>query len=254
MAERSTRVTAPTMSAGFGRTLLAAAALASALALAPSMGAAQDAPAAAPKPSVRPATPTPTPAKPAAKPAAPAPAAAVQGPALEDDPTPWVKICQKDTDNKTVCLVAKELRSEQGQLVASVAMRDTEGEAKKTLLVAVPPAILVQPGMRVGIDKGKQEEVKYRICFPNACYADFDLSDQMAGDLKKGQMLVVTTLNFAQKPTAFPFRLAGFKTTAEGPGVDPSASQQNQEQLQQQLQKKAEEAAKKLQGGEAPKP
>ena len=205
---------------------------------------------------------TPKPKAPAAekKPAAAQkPAAAKPGPAaapmaVPEDAYPWVKICQKDGEGKTVCLIAKELRGANGELIASVAMRDTEGEPKKTLLIAVPPGILVQPGMRVVIDKGKPEEVKYRICFPNACYADLDLSDQMAGDLKKGNLLIVTALNLQQKPTGYPFRLDTFKAALESKGVDPTANQQSQDQLQQQLQKRAEEAAKKLQGGEAPKP
>ena len=107
--------------------------------------------------------------------------------------------------------------------------------------------------MRVAVDKGKQEEAKYTICFPNACYAELTLSDQMFADLKKGQALNVTSLNIQQKPMSFAFRLSNFKAAYEGPGIDPAAQQQSQEQLQEQLQKKAEEAAKKL-GAEAPKP
>ncbi len=247
MADSFLRATVPTISAGLARTLLAALAT---VAL-PLMAEAQTAPApAAPAPAApKPAAPAaPKPAAPAAaKPAAPAAAAPA-----EEDPAPWIKLCSKDAEKKNVCLVAKELRSAEGQLVASVALRDIEGDPKKVLLIAVPPVVLIQPGMRVQVDKGKQIEAKYTICFPNACYAEMDLSDQTLGEMKKGQALIVTSLNIQQKPMSFPFRLSTFKSVAEGPGIDPSASQQNQEQLQQQLQKKAEEAAKKL--GDAPKP
>ena len=258
MTEKCNRVTAPMHETGFGRFALAAGLVGAALFVALPAAHAQTAPAAPaasaqPKPAA-PAAAAPKPAAPAAqKPAAPA-AKTGKADAVPEDTYPWVKICQKDGEGKQVCLVAKELRGANGELIASVALRDTEGEPKKTLLIAVPPGILVQPGMRVMIDKGKQEEVKYRICFPNACYADLDLSDQMAGDLKKGNLLIVTALNLQQKPTGYPFRLDTFKTAMESKGVDPTASQQSQDQLQQQLQKRAEEAAKKLQGGEAPKP
>lgn len=196
--------------------------------------------------------------KPAAKPAA----AAKDAPAAKEeaaDPLPWIKICSKDAEKKNVCLVAKELHSQEGQLVASVALRDVEGDPKKVLLIAVPPVVLIQPGMRVQIDKGKQMEAKYTICFPNACYAEMDIADKAIDEMKKGKALVVTSLNIQQKPMAFPFILSTFKTAAEGEGIDPSAGQKNQEQLQQELQKRAEEAAKKLQEGgatpaEAPKP
>lgn len=198
-------------------------------------------------------------AKPAAKPAAAAKDAPAAAKEEAEDPLPWIKICSKDAEKKNVCLVAKELRSPEGQLVASAALRDIEGDPKKVLLIAVPPVVLIQPGMRVQIDKGKQMEAKYTICFPNACYAEMEIADKAIDEMKKGKVLVVTSLNIQQKPMAFPFLLSTFKTASEGEGIDPSAGQKNQEQLQQELQKRAEEAAKKLQEGgakpaEAPKP
>lgn len=249
MADSSLRPMLPTIESGFGRSLLAAVAAVAFLA-APVIASAQ--------------TPAPTPpTKAAPKPAAPAkeapaketPAKAAEAP---EDPLPWVKICSKDADKKNVCLVAKEVRSAEGQLVASVALRDIEGDAKKVLLIAVPPVVLIQPGMRVQVDKSKQQEAKYTICFPNACYAEMELSDASIAEMKKGKALIVTSLNIQQKPMSFPFQLSTFKTAAEGPGIDPNAGKQNQEQLQQELQKRAEEAAKKLGGetapAEAPKP
>ncbi len=254
MARRSIRVTTSKLEAAIGRLALVAGALSVALFLPLSPVSAQDSgkpvqlgPKAAP---AKPAKPKPTaPEKAADKPADKA--AAQQMP---EDLYPWIKICQKDTEGKSVCLIAKELRSAEGQLIASVAMRDTEGEPKKTLLIAIPPAVLIQPGMRVMIDKAKPEEVKYRICFPNACYADLDLSDQMEKALAKGTVLIVTALNLQQKPTGYPFRLDTFKAALEGPGVDPAGAQQSQDQLQQELQKRAEEAAKKLQAAQPVKP
>ncbi len=263
MVVRFIRATVPTLEAGLGRAALVAGALSTALVLATAPVSAQDAgkpvQLAPPKADVKPAAPKPAQAPAAQKPPAAAagaqkPAAGAAAPAVPEDTYPWVKICQKDAEGKSVCLIAKELRGANGELIASVAMRDTEGEPKKTLLIAVPPGILVQPGMRVMIDKGKPAEVKYRICFPNACYGDLDLSDQMAGDLKKGNLLIVTALTLQQKPTGYPFRLDTFKTALESQGIDPTAGQQSQEQLQQELQKRAEEAAKKLQNGAAPKP
>ncbi|NLH80440.1 MAG: invasion associated locus B family protein [Phyllobacteriaceae bacterium] len=238
MADSFLRPAVSTMRSGIAGALIAVLALAAA----PTIASAQTA-APATKPAAKPAPATkPAPAEPAKDAAAP------------EDPLPWIKICSKDADKKNVCLVAKELRSQEGQLVASVALRDIEGDSKKVLLIAVPPVVLIQPGMRVQIDKGKQLEAKYTICFPNACYAEMEIADQAIAEMKKGKALVVTSLNIQQKPMAFPFLLSTFKKAAEGEGIDPNAGQQNQEQLQQELQKRAEEAAKKLQGGDAAKP
>jgi invasion protein IalB len=114
--------------------------------------------------------------------------------------------------------------------------------------------MLIQPGLRVSVDKGKQEEGKYTICFPNACYAEVQATDALIQQMKKGTGLYIVTLNTQGKAITFPIRLFGFKEKNEGPGIDPNqvAKQQgDQQQLQQELQKKADEAAKNL-GGSTP--
>jgi invasion protein IalB len=223
---------------------------------------AQDAdPSAAPKIDVP--KPTKPAAKPApAKPATPAPATDANAAPQQDPNQPilWVKLCSKDAKDpaaKNVCLTAYELRDEKGQVVASVALREIEGDTKKTLLVAVPPLMLIQPGLRVSVDKGKQEEGKYTICFPNACYAEVPISDALIQQMKKGTGLYVVTLNTQGKPITFPIRLFGFKERNEGPGIDPTqAAKQNDDQnkLQQELQKRADEAAKNLGATPTPAP
>lgn len=242
MAYRLTRTAVRTI-AGLGAATLVALAVPAAAQTSPAQ---PQAPAAAPKP----AAPAATPAKPAApKPAAPAAAAPAEGgPAklAEGQPNPWVKLCSKDNEKRDVCLVAQELRTDDGQVVGSVAIREIGGDAKKMLLVAVPPNFLIQPGLRIGVDKGKREEAKYTICFPNACYAEMPISDPFIAGMKKGQVLVVTTLNLQEKPQNFPFGLAGFKESHEGPGIDPTADAQKQQELEQELQKRAEELRQKL--------
>lgn len=260
MADWSLRATVSTIPTGLGRLLLAGVVTvalplaAAAQSITPTPIPGKSAPAAAPSaPAAAPKAAAP---KPTAKPAAEAPKAA-KAPtvATEDDPLPWVKVCSKDAEKKNVCLVAKELRSQEGRLVASVALRDIEGDPKKVLLIAVPPPVLIQPGMRVGVDKAKPEEAKFTICFPNACYAEMPVSDQLMADMKKGKALVVVALDVQQKAEGFPFSLGNptatgsFKMASEGPGIDPAANQESQDQLQQALQKKAEDAAKKLEGG-----
>lgn len=228
------------------------------------------------KPVVKPAPAKPaTPPSGAAAPAAPAaaapkaPAAAPAGAATSQTDAPaqdpnqpilWVKFCgkdPKDPDAKGQCLTEYELRDEKGQVVVTVALREIDGDPKKMFLIAVPPLMLIQPGLRVSVDKGKQEEGKFTICYPNACYAELQASDSLIQQMKKGTALYVVTLNVQGKPITFPFRLYGFKEKNEGPGIDPTViNKQNEEQdrLQQELQKKADEAAKQLGATPAPKP
>jgi invasion protein IalB len=161
--------------------------------------------------------------------------------------TPWVKICNTDPQtNKQTCVVTQELRTDTGQFLASVAVREIAGEARKTLLIAVPPGMLIQPGLRVQVDGGKQSEAKYGICFPNACYSELVIDDAFVNSLKAGGNLILTTLNQQAKQVPFQLTLSGFTKVYEGEPIDAAALQQKQQQLQSELQKRAEEARQKL--------
>ena len=161
--------------------------------------------------------------------------------------SPWVKICNTDPQsNKEICVVTQELRTDTGQFLASVAVREIGGEARKTLLMAVPPGMLIQPGLRVQVDSGKQTEAKYGICFPNACYSELVIDDAFVGSMKAGGNLVLTTLNQQAKQVPFQLTLSGFTKVYDGPAINPEELQQKQQQLQSELQKRAEEARQRL--------
>ncbi|NVK36271.1 MAG: invasion associated locus B family protein [Rhodobacteraceae bacterium] len=159
----------------------------------------------------------------------------------------WVKVCNTDPKvNKQICLVTQELRTNTGQFLSSVAVRQVADEARKTLLMAVPTGMLLQPGLRVQVDEGKQIQAKYGICFPNACYAELVVDDNFIGSLKQGGKLILTTLNQQAKAIPFELTLVGFTKVYDGDPMDVAALQQRQEELQTELQRRADEARQKL--------
>ena len=126
--------------------------------------------------------------------AAAAPPAAATGRGRTDQP--WVKLCNTDpASKKELCLIIQELRAETGQFIASATIRQITGDAKISFIAAVPPGMLLQPGLRVQVDEGKQFAVKYGICFPNACYAELEVDDDFIASMKSGNKLIITTLN-----------------------------------------------------------
>jgi invasion protein IalB len=161
----------------------------------------------------------------------------------------WVKLCGKDPNAaaaKEICFVQRELRTDSGQFLASAGIRGVEGEARKILLVQTPVGMLIQPGMRVQVDKGKQEAAKYTICFPNACFAELPVDDAFIASLKRGKEMILTTLNQQAKGVSFNISLSGFTAAYDGPPIDTAALQRQQQQLQEELQRKAKEAQQKL--------
>ena len=202
------------------------------------------------------------------KPAAPKPATPKQPPAAQQQPqqqpaqqqqagadqpqlmySPWMKVCGKgpDTNNKTVCVITKDGRLENGMPVAVVQLFEPEGE-QKVLRVTVPLGMQLQHGTRMLIDQDQPQQQPYRICFPIGCMSDYPVTDDMIAKMKKGQNIVIQAINMQGTPISLPLPLADFAKAYEGPATDPKAFEEQQRKLQEELQKKAEEARKKLEG------
>ncbi|MEP0232467.1 invasion associated locus B family protein [Roseibium sp.] len=164
-----------------------------------------------------------------------------------EEESPWVKVCNVDPKvNKEICLITQELRTNTGQFLSSVAIREIDGEARKTLLIAVPTGMLIQPGLRVQIDSGKQTQAKYGICFPNACYSELVIDESFVNSMKQGGKLVLTTLNQQAKAIPLELTLIGFTKVYDGEPMDVAELQKKQEELQSELQRRADEARQKL--------
>ncbi|WP_161141727.1 invasion associated locus B family protein, partial [Propylenella binzhouense] len=171
-----------------------------------------------------------------------APAAGEQAQAPQPD---WMKLCSQHPETKQqVCVITRERRAATGQLLAAVSLREVQD--KKILVTAVPPGMLLRPGLQIQIDGGKTQKGQYTICFPNLCFAENEVNADYVSSLKRGKQLVITSLNQQAKPVNFDISLAGFTAAYDGPAVDPAQLQAEQAKLQDELKKKAEEARQQL--------
>jgi invasion protein IalB len=226
---------------------------------------AQQQPVPAPK-----ASPAPRPVQPAQK--APAPAKQPQQPAQApaapggeqqaqaDQPpvvySPWTKFCGKDQNPqaKEVCLTVKEARLETGQFLAGAALIEQAGEEKKLFRITLPLGMQIPQGTRMLLDAEQPMTGRYIVCLPNGCMADFDVTADFVGKLKKGKQITLQGINLPGQAASYALPLADFAKANEGPATDPKKFEEDQKKLQDELQKKAEEARKRLQATPAPAP
>ena len=150
----------------------------------------------APKATPRPAAPAQKATPPAKQPQQPAQqqgAPADQQAAADQPPivySPWTKFCGKDNNNpaaKEVCLTVKEARLETGQFLAGAALIEQAGEEKKLFRITLPLGMQLPQGTRLLLDKETPMQGRYIVCLPNGCMADFDVTPDFVGKLKKGQ-------------------------------------------------------------------
>ena len=243
---------------------------AAAFALGTSLAFAQ-APAPAPSPTVPAPKATPRPAQPAQKappakqpqqPAQQAPQAPggdqqAGAPPADQPPivySPWTKFCGKDNNPgaKEVCLTVKEARLETGQFLAGAALIEQTGEEKKLFRVTLPLGMQLPQGTRMLLDKEQPMTGRYIVCLPNGCMADFDVTAEFVGKLKKGQQIVLQGINLPGQAASYMLPLTDFAKANEGAPTDPKQFEADQKKLQDELQRKDEEARKKLQATPAP--
>jgi invasion protein IalB len=188
---------------------------------------------------------------PKAQPKAPAPKAQPKGapaaPAQEQQPeapkltySPWTKVCPKgqEANAKAVCLTGRDGTVESGMPVVAAVLIEPEGEKRKTLRVTLPLGMALQPGTRVVIDQGQPMTAPYVICGGNGCMADYEASDELVANMKRGQGLAVQGLNGSGQVVSLVVPLADFAKAHDGPPLDPKAFEEMQRKRFEEFQNK----------------
>ena len=198
------------------------------------------------------------PAKPPAKPAAPAPAPAPAAPAMpaptlvqlkaEPSQQDWLKVCGEDqAAKKKVCYTTRDFVSDENQPVIAVAVYDVQGEPQKVVRFLMPLGLLIQTGIRFSADQGAAQPGRYAICFPNGCFAEGAVKDDIIAGFKKANSLSVNVQNQFGQEVSFQVPMAGFGKAFDGPPIDPAVLEAQQKKLEEQMQKQAEEMRQKMQ-------
>ena len=180
------------------------------------------------------------------QPDATAAAPATDVPRLSTAQPNWVKTCQKDEKAKAeLCQTSRDLRSEIGQTMASVSIREqkTDKGVKRGLLMAVPPGMQIPPGVRVLVDQQQAMVGKYTVCFAGSCIVEAELTDASMASLRKGTTLSLQLASPANRNIILPIGLDGFAKVLDGEQFDPKTVQAKERQVGDDLRKRFKCAA-----------
>ena len=156
--------------------------------------------------------------------------------------SPWTKVCPKgqEANAKAVCLTGRDGVVESGIPVVAAVLIEPEGEPRKTLRVTLPLGMALQPGTRVVIDEGQPMTAPYVICAGNGCMADYEASNELIANMKKGKGLAVQGINGAGQPISLVLPLDNFGKAYDGPATDPKVFEDMQRKRFEEFQKKAQ--------------
>jgi invasion protein IalB len=169
----------------------------------------------------------------------------------EPSQSEWVKVCGKDQGTGSeICYTTRDFVSDQGQPVLAVAVYDIkggpQGQSSRIVRFLMPLGLLLQPGVRFAVDQGAATPGRYAICFPNGCFAEAAVKDDVINAMKKGTTINVSVQNQAAREVTFAVPAAGFGKAFDGPALDPKVLEEQQKKLQDELEKRSEEMRKKL--------
>ncbi len=132
-------------------------------------------------------------------------------------------------------------------IVTSVNLFTVTGKInRKIFQITVPTNRLIPAGVGVKIDAKKERRIPYSNCFRDRCTAEVKMYDNLIKLLKNGGEMTLTSVNFQNKPSPIKISLNGFTAAFDGPALQKSEVDQQNQELQKQLQKKAEDARKAL--------
>ncbi len=131
---------------------------------------------------------------------------------------PWSIRCNKDEKGKEVaapkrgnCEIFQRLvEKESGKRFVEVAVGFPKDKSAARGIIIVPLGILLQPGMTMKVDDGKEYKFQVRYCDGNGCFGYVDLNDELLGALRKGTKLTVTFQALNKKPISVVITLKDF--------------------------------------------
>ncbi len=170
---------------------------------------------------------------------------------LVPDPgqTDWTKVCGTDPATEAqICYTTRDFVTEEGEPVMAVAVYELEGQDEQSQIVRMllPLGLMLQPGIRFAADQNRPTNGSYAICFPNGCFAESPVGDEVIDQLKQGETLNVSVQNQINQVVTFAVPLEGFTAGFEGDPIDPVELEQQQRQLQEELQRRSDDLRERL--------
>jgi invasion protein IalB len=110
-----------------------------------------------------------------------------------------------------------DAKVESGLQAVAAVLIEQEGETRKLFRVVLPLGMKLPPGTRIIIDQNQPRTAPYIICFANGCMVDYEANEELIGNMKKGQTLIVQAVNGQGQVISLRLPLNEFGKAYDGP-------------------------------------
>ena len=127
----------------------------------------------------------------------------------------WIVICAQGYEGRKACAMSQSLNNAKtGQTLAAMAMsRDANGKTSAT--VTVPMGVLVNAGLRAGVNQQSSFDVPFRTCVAQGCVAQFEINGPLLKQISQAEKFSVAARTIQQQPLTIEFSLRGFAKAHE---------------------------------------
>jgi invasion protein IalB len=127
----------------------------------------------------------------------------------------WALNCASQANQKDFeCGISQTVVTKQGRRVlANVTVRVPPDTTTPEMRIQLPLLVYLPAGISYQIDENAPRLLEFRACLRDGCYGQTSVAPEVLAALKKGDQLILTFQNMAQKKISLSLSLAGFGET-----------------------------------------
>jgi invasion protein IalB len=123
----------------------------------------------------------------------------------------WAVNCKSAPNDKGLeCRLSQTIVTQNGQVITDVTFRIPADKKEPEAIVRLPLGILLSAGATLQVDDKAPQNLTFRTCDQNGCYARMSVSPEILATIQKGKQLQVSFQNLAEKSITVPLSLTGF--------------------------------------------
>lgn len=123
----------------------------------------------------------------------------------------WAVNCKSGSKDKALdCRLSQTVVTRNRQTLANVTFHFPPSPQKPEIIVQLPLGVLLPAGATVQVDENSAQQLTFRACNRNGCYAQAPLSPEVLAQLRKGKQVNVAFKSLAEKEVKVPLQLDGF--------------------------------------------
>jgi len=127
----------------------------------------------------------------------------------------WVVACAPPNDGHRSCMMTQTLSSRKLKKTVSVFTIGKDRAGKLKASIRLPIGVALPAGVIVGIENQKRFAVPYSACHRIGCFAPFDLTEPMLGQLRNASKVSAVAQSVSNQALNLNFSTRGFPAAYE---------------------------------------